>query len=101
MSGKRLIQAVKEAAAGNIARIHFEGETWVRLDDNMDPHRKALLDMVRDETIGPAEIVGAAVVFLGFHGPEEKRIADAVDAVIKREIKQMLDEVRKIEGRDA
>ena len=32
MSGARIISALKEAVAGNFARITVDGQTWVRVD---------------------------------------------------------------------
>jgi len=89
MNGQKLINALKEAAAGDLARVTIDGETWARVKD-IHADQQQIMEInntLRDSLLAIKRLV------VGDKIPHWKddwattmtrgQIADIVDAVVK------------------
>jgi len=45
MSGRKIIEGLQEAVAGNFSRVTIEGQTWVRLESDVAPAARTPADL--------------------------------------------------------
>lgn len=88
MSGAKIIDALKEAAAGDIARVTIEGETWARVKDiHADQQEIMRINNALRETL--LEARGVIANYWPMCGPDEEpekgaiAILNKIDAIVR------------------
>jgi hypothetical protein len=97
MSGQKIIEALKEAADGNLARVTVEGQTWVLVEEVEQKKQRALL---AEHHLADAVAAHSKFLIDYDHMREVLRpFADAADAAERALCKHNMDEILMRLGR--